>query len=128
MRCSCRCENDNCGLYRFEGPLPSNYLRVATPEAFQEAVAADGLIIADFFVPWCIACRRFHPALVKLAAAHPDCTFLSVRGPHPFACLPPCCLHPAWSNQLHGAAAAAGSQAVSTISLAELETCVLRTV
>ena len=69
---------------RYEGPLPSNFLRVTTPEAFLEEVAADRLVVADFFVPWCVACRRFHPALIKLAAIHPDCTFLSVS-----ACPPP---------------------------------------
>lgn len=74
---------------RFEGPLPSNYQRVASPEAFLEAVTGEGLIIADFFVPWCVACRRFHPALTKLAAAHPDCTFLSVR-PLPHRSCGPC--------------------------------------
>ena len=91
---------------RFEGPLPGNFQRVATPEAFLEAVAGDSLIIADFFVPWCVACRRFHPALAKLAAAHPDCTFLSVRQPphspsktplislHGRSAGPPSCTHP----------------------------------
>ena len=48
-------------------------------EAFTEAIAAEKLIVVDFFVPWCVACRRFHPALIKLAAKHPDCTFLAVR-------------------------------------------------
>ena len=66
---------------RYEGPLPSNFLRVTTPEAFLEEVAADRLVVADFFVPWCVACRRFHPALIKLASIHPDCTFLSVSVP-----------------------------------------------
>ena len=59
--------------------MPSNFLRVTTPEAFLEEVAANRLVVADFFVPWCVACRRFHPAIIKLASIHPDCTFLSVK-------------------------------------------------
>ena len=54
---------------------------MTTPEAFLAEVSADRLVVADFFVPWCVACRRFHPALIKLASIHPDCTFLSVRVP-----------------------------------------------
>ncbi|BDA46425.1 probable thioredoxin-like 1-3, chloroplastic [Coccomyxa sp. Obi] len=64
----------------FEGPLPDNFLRVRTPEDFMEAIAGDNLVIADFFVPWCLACRRFHPALIKLASNNPECTFMAVNG------------------------------------------------
>lgn len=63
---------------RFEGSLPDNFLRVRTPEDFLEAIAGDTLVIADFFVPWCLACRRFHPALIKLASKNPECTFVAV--------------------------------------------------
>ena len=70
----------NTGLsHRYEGPAPSNFLHVSSREAFTQAISADRLTVVDFFVPWCVACRRFHPALVKLAAKHPDCTFLAVR-------------------------------------------------
>jgi thiol-disulfide isomerase/thioredoxin len=51
---------------------------VDSREAFAEAISTEKLTIVDFFVPWCVACRRFHPALVKLAAKHPDCVFLAV--------------------------------------------------
>lgn len=66
-------------LCRYEGPAPSNFLHVNSQEAFAQAISAERLTVVDFFVPWCVACRRFHPALVKLAAKHPDCTFLAVR-------------------------------------------------
>ena len=67
-----------CLCDRFEGSLPDNFLRVRTPEDFLEAIAGDSLVIADFFVPWCLACRRFHPALIKLASKNPECTFVAV--------------------------------------------------
>lgn len=54
-------------------------MRVDSREAFTAAISAERLTVVDFFVPWCVACRRFHPALVKLAAKHPDCLFLAVR-------------------------------------------------
>ena len=71
-----------CSCGRYESPLPDNFLRVRTPEDFLEAIAGDTLVVADYFVPWCIACRRFHPALIKLANKHPECTFLAVRSWH----------------------------------------------
>ena len=70
---------DISGLRRYEGPAPSNFLHVDSREAFTQAISAERLTVVDFFVPWCVACRRFHPALIKLAAKHPDCTFLAVR-------------------------------------------------
>ncbi|CAK0753744.1 hypothetical protein CVIRNUC_002243 [Coccomyxa viridis] len=67
----------------YQGPAPSNFMHVDSREAFAEAINAERLTVVDFFVPWCVACRRFHPALVKLAAKHPDCTFLAVNGSDP---------------------------------------------
>lgn len=73
-----RCFTYVCMYGRFEGSLPDNFLRVRTPEDFLEAIAGDTLVVADFFVPWCLACRRFHPALIKLASKNPECTFVAV--------------------------------------------------
>jgi len=56
-------------------------MSAATPEAFEAAISQGGLVVVDFFTPWCNACRRLFPALCKVAENNPDVLFLKARFP-----------------------------------------------
>jgi thiol-disulfide isomerase/thioredoxin len=64
----------------WEGRTPANLMSAATPEAFEAAISTGGLVVVDFFTPWCNACRRLFPALCKVAENNPDVLFLKVNG------------------------------------------------
>jgi thioredoxin 1 len=50
-----------------------------TGQNFNEVVAKDGIVLIDWWAPWCGPCRVFGPTFEKVARAHPDITFAKVN-------------------------------------------------
>lgn len=64
---------------RWEGGAPQNLISAATPGAFKDIIQQDRLVVVNFFAPWCMACRRLFPAVLKIAENNPDVLFVKVR-------------------------------------------------
>lgn len=51
----------------------TNTLIHGTQDNFEEEVSnASGLVLIDFWAPWCGPCRMFEPHLQRLVNTHPD--------------------------------------------------------
>jgi thioredoxin len=50
-----------------------------TAENFNEYVDRDGMLVIDWWAPWCGPCRAFGPIYDKASEAHPDVTFGKVN-------------------------------------------------
>jgi thioredoxin 1 len=50
-----------------------------TKDNFRQAVERDGIVLIDWWAPWCGPCRAFAPTYEKVAAKHPDVTFAKVN-------------------------------------------------
>jgi thioredoxin 1 len=50
-----------------------------TDKDFDRTVLKGGIVLLDFWAPWCAPCRAFGPIFEKVAAAHPEITFAKVN-------------------------------------------------
>ena len=50
-----------------------------TKDAFQETVEKNGIVLVDWWAPWCGPCRSFAPSYEAVAEANPDVVFAKVN-------------------------------------------------
>jgi thioredoxin len=50
-----------------------------TQQNFESIVDKDGIVLIDWWAPWCGPCRSFGPTYESVAAKHPDLTFGKVN-------------------------------------------------
>jgi thioredoxin 1 len=50
-----------------------------TDAAFERVVSRPGIVVIDFWAPWCGPCRAFAPTFEQAASRHPDVTFAKVN-------------------------------------------------
>jgi thioredoxin 1 len=48
-------------------------------QSFKVVTEKDGIVLIDWWAPWCGPCRMFGPTYEKIARKHPDLTFAKVN-------------------------------------------------
>lgn len=50
-----------------------------TQENFDKTIAENGIVIIDFWAPWCGPCKSFGPIFEKVSEQYPDIVFAKVN-------------------------------------------------
>lgn len=50
-----------------------------TSESFEKIISENGIVVVDFWAPWCGPCRNFAPVFEAASALHGDAVFAKVN-------------------------------------------------